>query len=197
MLDRKKCNRAKPIMQKYKSHIIKNSVIAFAMTLFFTCKSNLEDVKQLSMSANDPVGVSDSINVKRTDSGRLSANLISPKMYDYSNRVFSYSEFPDGIVLYLYDKKEAQTTIIADYAIIYNNTDVIDLKGNVIAATPTKDTLFAEQLYYDQSKEWLFTNLPATYRSKGYVTSGNGFDSDKDFKKAEILGVTGQFAVQE
>jgi len=57
--------------------------------------------------------------------------------------------------------------------------------------------LFAEQLYYDQSKQWLFTNLPATYRAKGYVTSGMGFDSDRDFKKAEVLGVTGQFAVQE
>ncbi|MBL7559070.1 LPS export ABC transporter periplasmic protein LptC [Olleya sp. YSTF-M6] len=184
-------------MQKHNLHIIKNSVIAFAMTLFFACKSNLKDVKKMSMSANEPVGVSDSINVKYTDSGRLSANLVSPKMFDYSNRMFSYSEFPDGIVLYLYDDKNAKTTVISDYAIIYNNTNLIDLQGNVIAATPTMDTLYADQLYYDQSKEWLFTNKPATYRSKGYVTSGNGFDSDKNFTKAEILGVTGQFAVQE
>ena len=197
MLDWKKCNSAKPIMQKHKLHIIKNTVIAFAMTLFFACKSNLKDVKQIGMSANDPVGVSDSINLKYTDSGRLSANLISPKMYDYSNRAFSYSEFPEGVILHLYDKNDAKTTIISDYAIIYNNTDLIDLRGNVIAATPTNDTLFAEQLYYGETRQWLFTNLPATYRSKGYVTSGRGFDSDKDFKKAEILGVTGQFAVQE
>lgn len=184
-------------MPKQNLHIIKNSVIAIAMTLFFSCNNNLKEVNKMGMSANDPVGISDSINVKYTDSGRLSANLISPKMYDYSNRSFSYSEFPVGVVLHLYDVNNAQTTIISDYAIVYNNTDLIDLRGNVIAATPTKDTLFAEQLYYDQSKEWLFTNQPATYRSKGYVTSGMGFDSDKDFKKAEVLGVTGQFAVQE
>jgi len=151
-------------MPKQNLHIIKNSVIAFAMTLFFTCKNNLKDVNKIGISANEPVGVSDSINVKYTDSGRLSANLISPKMYDFSNRDFSYSEFP---------------------------------RGNVIAATPTKDTLYAEQLYYDQTKEWLFTNLPATYRSQDYVTSGIGFDSDKDFNKAEVLGVTGQFAVTD
>ncbi len=184
-------------MQKRKLHILKNSVIAIAMTLFFSCNNNLKEVKKMGMSANDPAGVSDSINVKYTDSGRLSANLISPKMYDFSNRGFSYSEFPDGMILHLYDKKRAKTTIISDYAIIYDNTNLIDLRGNVIAATPTNDTLFAEQLYYDQSKEWLFTNQPATYRSKGYVTSGMGFDSDKDFKKAQVLGVTGQFAVQE
>lgn len=151
----------------------------------------------MGLSANDPVGVSDNINVKHTDSGRLSINLVSPKMYDFSNRAFSYSEFPQGMKLYLYDKNNAKTTIISDYAIVYNNTNLIDLKGNVIAATSTNDTLFSEQLYFDQTKEWLFTNEASVYRSKGYVTSGIGFDSDRDFKKAQILAVTGQFAVQE
>lgn len=184
-------------MQNIKLHILKNSVIALAMTLFFACKNNLDDVKKMGMSANDPVGVSDSINVKYTDSGRLAANLISPKMFDFSNRAFAYSEFPEGVILHLYDKNRAKTTIISDYAILYDNTNLIDLRGHVIAATSTNDTLFAEQLYYDQSKQWLFTNLPSTYRAKGYVTSGMGFDSDRDFEKAEVLGVTGQFAVQE
>ncbi|QIJ88518.1 MULTISPECIES: LPS export ABC transporter periplasmic protein LptC [Mesoflavibacter] len=184
-------------MQKSNIHIIINSVIAFAMTLFFSCKGKLDDVKKLNLSDNEPVGISDSINVKYTDSGRLAANLVSPKMYDYSNRSFSYSEFPDGMILYLYDKQNQQTTIISDYAIVYNDTDLIDLRGNVIAATPELDTLYADQLYYDQTKQWLFTNLPVTFRSKDYVTNGEGFDSDRDFTKAEVLGVTGQFAVTE
>ena len=69
-------------MQKSNIHIIINSVIAFAMTLFFSCKGKLDDVKKLNLSDNEPVGISDSINVKYTDSGRLAANLVSPKMYD-------------------------------------------------------------------------------------------------------------------
>ena len=106
-------------MQNQNLHIIKNSVIAFAMTLFFACKGNLKDIKKMDMSANEPVGISDSINVKYTDSGRLAANLISPKMYDYSNRDFSYSEFPEGILLYLYDKQNQRTTIIPSLGLIF------------------------------------------------------------------------------
>ncbi len=185
-------------MQKKNLHIITNSVIAIAMTLFFTtCESHLKDVNKMGVSANEPVGVSDSINVKYTDSGRLSANLVSPKMYDFSNRDFSYSEFPDGLVLHLYDQQNQRTTIFADYGIVYNNTNLIDLRGNVIAATQANDTLFAEQLYFDQKKEWLFTNKPATYRSDGLVTNGAGFDSDKDFNKTSVLGITGQYPVSE
>ena len=178
-------------------HIILNLVTAFAVTLFFSCGNNTEAIQKFNQRSEGPSAEGEGVLLKYTDSGRLAANLVSPKMYDYSNLSFSYSEFPDGMVLYLYDKQNQQTTIISDYAIVYNDTDLIDLRGNVIAATPELDTLYADQLYYDQTKQWLFTNLPVTFRSKDYVTNGEGFDSDRDFTKAEVLGVTGQFAVTE
>ena len=61
--------------------------------------------------------------------------------------------------------------ILADYAIVYNKTDLIDLQGNVILITPQNDSLFADQLYYDQKQEWLFTNQQVRLKS---ATSNNG-----------------------
>jgi len=184
-------------MQQQNLHIIKNIVIALAVTLFFSCKSNFKEVNKIGVSANEPIGVSDSINVKYTDSGRMVANMQSKKMLDYSNRRFSFSEFPEGVTLYLYGEKNEKTTIISDYGIVYNDTDLIDLQGNVIAITEQNDTLYADQLYYNQEKEWLFTNLPVTYISKDYVTKGRGFDSDKDFEKPLVLGISGLYPVVE
>ncbi|MDX1270269.1 LPS export ABC transporter periplasmic protein LptC [Bizionia paragorgiae] len=178
-------------------HTIKYGVIALAVTLFFSCKDNFKAIKKIGISENEPLGIAENMNAKRTDSGRVVANLLSPKMYDFGNRKFGYSEFPDGLTLYVYDTKNQKSTIISDYAIRYEGTDLIDLQGNVIVATAQNDTLFAEQLYYDQSKEWVFTNLPVTYKSADYITHGNGFDSDKDFTKAEVLEISGQFAVLE
>ena len=183
-------------MRKNNLHIIKNGVIALAVTLFFSCKNNFKEVQKIGISANEPQGVSEFINAKRTDSGRVTANLISPKMLDFSNRAFPYSEFPEGVTLYIYDDLNRKSTIISDYAIRYDS-DLIDLQGNVIVATYEKDTLYAEQLYFDQNKEWIFTNLPVTYKSADYITHGTGFDSDTDFTKAEVLEIRGQFAVVE
>ena len=117
-------------------------------------------------------------------------------MLDFTNRAFPYSELPEGGTLYIYDDLNRKSTIISDYAIRYDS-DLIDLQGNVIVATYEKDTLYAEQLYFDQNKEWIFTNLPVTYKSADYITHGTGFDSDTDFTKAEVLEIRGQFAVVE
>lgn len=197
MLDSENGNSSKHIMKLTLLHTIKYGVIAFAVTLFFSCKNNFKEVKKIGVSDNEPLGVAENINARRTDSGRVVANLVSKKMLDFGNRKFGYSEFPDGVTLYVYDANNQKSTIVSDYAIRYEGTDLIDLQGNVIVATAQNDTLFAEQLYFDQSKEWVFTNLPVTYKSADYITHGSGFDSDKDFTKAEVLEISGQFAVVE
>jgi LPS export ABC transporter protein LptC len=179
------------------TYIIKNGVIALAMTLFFSCTNNFQEVNKIGISENEPQGVGVNINAKRTDSGRVVANLISSKLLDFENRKFGYSEFPEGVELRIFDDLNQQTTIVADYAIIYSETDVIDMQGNVVVSTHEGDSLFADQLYFNQKKEWLFTNLPVKYKSKDYLTSGKGFDSDRDFTKAEVLEISGLFAINE
>lgn len=172
-------------------------VIAFVMTMFFSCGKGLNEVNKIGLSANEPIGEARDINLKYTDSGRLKANLISPKMLDYSNRDFSFSEFNEGIHLYIYDDDKNKSTVISDYAIVYDKTGLIDLQGNVILATYNKDTLFAEQLYYDQNKQWLSTNLPVTFRTGGDLINGKGFDSDIHFKEAEVLEINGIITLEE
>lgn len=168
-------------------------VIAFAMTMFFSCAVDLKP----EVVENVPVGIAENINLKYTDSGRLKANLISPKMLDFSNREFAFTEFTEGVVLYLYDKDDNKSTIIADYAIVYDKTGLIDMQGNVELATNTNDTLFAQQLYYDQNKQWLSTNLPVTFRTGGDLINGNGFDSDVNFTEAEVLEINGIITLDE
>ena len=182
-------------MKRTNINIKQYLVTALAVTLFFSCESNFEEVQKIGVLQNEPIGVAKNINLKYTEKldnlAKLKANLISPKMLDYSNRSFSFSEFPDGIHLTVYDEQDQKNTVIADYAIVYSETDLIDLQGNVILATHSKDTLFAEQLYYDQKTEWLFTNTPVTLRSGNEIQHGNGFDSDSNFENFQVLDVNG------
>tara|TARA_R110002049_G_scaffold95397_1_gene234261 strand:+ start:8350 stop:8904 length:555 start_codon:yes stop_codon:yes gene_type:complete len=184
-------------MRLKKIYKIKNIVTVITVTMFFSCNSNYNQVQGLGVSENEPIGVAENINLKYTDSGRVTANLISPKMLDYSNRDFPYYEFTEGITLYLFDENNEKSTVISDYAISYDKTKLIDLQGNVKIATKTNDTLFAEQLYYNQKKEWLYTNKPVTFRQGLDVINGNGFDSDSKFTNAEVLEVTGLITLEE
>lgn len=174
-------------MKKKITHNTLNTVIALVMTVFFSCKNNFKDVQNVGVLQNEPIGEADTINLKYTDSFQLKANLLSPKLYDYSNRNFAFSEFPKGIELTIYDKEGNASKIFSDYAISYKETDLIDLRGNVILATHTKDSLFTEQMYFDQKKEWVFTNQVFRLRTDGSDISGRGFDSDRNFDDYEML----------
>ena len=173
-----------------------NIVIALVMTMFFSCKNNFEDVQKIGISENEPIGIAENINLKYTDSGKVKAILKSPKMFDYSNREFAYNEFTEGVNLELFEDGK-KNVIVSDYAIIYNKTNIIDLQGNVKITTHSNDTLYAEQLYYDQIKEWLFTNKPVTFRTGQDLINGNGFDSNSKFTNAEVLEITGLITVNE
>ncbi|GAA4977925.1 LPS export ABC transporter periplasmic protein LptC [Algibacter aquimarinus] len=151
----------------------------------------------MGISENEPIGVAEHINLKYTDSGRVTANLLSAKMLDYSNRDFPYNEFTEGVTLYLFDRENKKNTVVSDYAISYDKTNLIDLQGNVKIITHTNDTLFAEQLYYDNKKEWIYTNLPVRFRQGNDMIYGNGFDSNKNFTNAEVLEVTGVITLEE
>lgn len=183
-------------MQSIKLYI-QSIVAVFIVTMLFSCKNNFNEVQKIGLSENEPIGIAEDINLKYTDSGRVTANLISPKMLDYTNRDFGYNEFPDGVHLELFDEKNQKSTVVADYAIVYSNTGLIDMQGHVVLSSHKKDTLFAEQLYYDQNKEWLFTNKPVTFRTGLDIINGNGFDSDTKFSEAEVLEINGVITLDE
>ncbi|PQV51209.1 LPS export ABC transporter protein LptC [Jejuia pallidilutea] len=164
--------------------------------ILISCKDNFKEVQKIGISENEPIGVAENINLKYTDSGKVKAILKSPKMFDYSNRKFAYNEFTDGVNLELFEDGK-KSVVVSDYAIIYNKTNIIDLQGNVKITTHSNDTLFAEQLYYDQEKEWLFTNKPVTFRTGSDLINGNGFDSNSKFTNAEVLEITGLITVNE
>ncbi|MEY8850160.1 LPS export ABC transporter periplasmic protein LptC [Psychroserpens sp. XS_ASV72] len=177
-------------------------VTVFTVTMFFSCKDNFKDVQQIGVLQNQPIGEAVNIDLKYTETedetAKVVANLKSPKMLDFSNRSFSFSEFPDGILLYLYDEDGNKNTVLADYAKVYNETDLIDLQGNVILITPQKDSLFADQMYYDQKREWLFSNQEVRFKSfSANTATGNIFDSDSKFKNYTILDGSGDMLLKE
>ncbi|WP_239021908.1 LPS export ABC transporter periplasmic protein LptC [Pontimicrobium aquaticum] len=184
-------------MNSLVKHIISTMVTALTVTMFFSCRDNFKDVQNIGLLSNKPITEADNINTKYTDSGKLKSHLVSPKMLDFSNREFSFVEFPQGIDFTIYDDKGNKSNVVANFAMIYNDTDLIDLQGNVILTTHTNDTLFTEQLFYDQKQEWMFTNKPVKFRQKDQIMNGTGFDSNKNFTNARVLEMSGVFYVDE
>ncbi|PWA05694.1 LPS export ABC transporter periplasmic protein LptC [Flavobacterium psychrotolerans] len=161
------------------------------VSVFIGCESNFKEVQKINYSEFTPNGEADNFNLKYTDSGRIKSILISPKMLDYSNVEFPFTEFPKGIDVTLYDSKAKKTFITSDYAISFKGTDIIDLQGHVKIATESGQFLETEQLYFDQKNEWFFTEKKFKFTDPKGVSFGEGIDFSKDFKIVNSQKITG------
>ena len=176
---------------------LKNSIITIvtvlAVTVFFSCESNFKEVKRINSVTFSPVGEAENVDLKYTDSGKIKAILVSPKMLDYSNAKYPFTEFPKGVHVTLYDDNQKQSFVDADYAITYARTDIIDLQGNVRITSSDGKLLQTDQLYYDQKNEWFFTEKHFKYTDEagGYL-EGPGVDFSRDFKVFNMQNSRGE-----
>jgi len=167
--------------------------LPFIVLAMASCESNFRDVQRINSVAFSPVGRSENINLKYTDSGKVKAILVSPLMLDYSNLEYGFNEFPRGVNVTLIDDQQKNSYIVSDYAITYADTDIIDLQGNVKITSNDGSVLATQQLYYDQKNEWFYTEKRFKFTDgKGGMLEGPGIDFNKDFTIMNTQRNTGQ-----
>lgn len=150
--------------------------------MLFACSGNLQEIKKMTNPLDQPQTTTININLFYTDSGQVKANLKSPKMLDFSQEAFPYQEFPIGVEVDFFDNDSTKNTVISDYAIVYKTTNIIDLRGNVQIITSDSTVLNSQQLYWDESEAWLFTDQPYTLKMpNGAINDGDGFDTNQNF----------------
>ncbi|NBL64592.1 LPS export ABC transporter periplasmic protein LptC [Flavobacterium sp. NST-5] len=170
---------------KYISYIL----IGIFVLIFTSCQNNIKEVQKINRAAFAPMGEADSVNLKYTDSGRITAILKSPKMLDFGNVAFPYQEFPKGVDVTIYDAAQKRTFVRSDYAISFKGTNIIDLQGNVKVTSEDGKMLETTQLYYDQKREWFFTEKKCKLTlGEGNIFYTKGFDASRDLK--DISGQT-------
>lgn len=184
-------------MDLLRKHQILQIVIVIAGFLFLGCESNFKEIQKSNFSEFVPSGEAEGINLKYTDSGRITAILVSPKMKEFATVDFPFTEFPKGVDVTLYDKNKKRTIILADYANSYKLTNVIDLKGNVKITSQDGQILETDQLYFDQKNEWFYTEKSFKFTDPKGVSNGQGIDFSKDFKIINSQRIAGAIDSEE
>lgn len=161
------------------------------------CESNFKEVQKNDYSEFVPSGDADNVNLKYTDSGKIKSILISPKMFDYANADFPFTEFPKGVDVTIYDNSGKKTFIKSNYAISYKQTNIIDLQGKVKITSEAGQMLETEQLYFDQKNEWFYTEKKFKLTDAKGGSTGQGIDFSKDFKVVNSQRIEGEIESSE
>ena len=170
---------------------------AFALTLFFSCDDGSSTLKQINQFNDNPVGIAYDIRMTYTDSAVVKAILTAPVNLDFTHLSFKYSEFPEGLKIIFFNNNNEENTVVADYGILYNQTKIVDLQGNVVLLSHDGSRLETDQMYWDAEKEWLFTEQPFTFENVNYDMAALRLDTNKEFSKFQTGKLTGTMIVEE
>lgn len=169
-------------MKLHKKHILSSIVTIFIVAMLFSCQDNYSEIQKLSYNKRFPVGEAENMFLIYTDSGKVKSTLRSPYNKDFSNQKFPFMEFPNGIELEFFDEQNNKSVVTSDYAILYSDTRLVDLQGNVVLKTHDGNILEAPQLYWDQDREWIFTEGEFKWSNEyGVLLQGsNGIDFNRN-----------------
>ncbi len=180
-------------------HIIKSSATILLVALLFSCGNDLKEVQDFLADKNLPIGVAENVNLIHTDSGKVKNKFLTTLLHDYNNREkHPYQEFPKGVKIITFDKKGDSTTLLADYAIVYSKTGISEAKGNVkIVNHKEKSKLFTEQLFWDQTTHYIYTEKPFRLITKADTINGKGFESNENLSHVVMKNIDGAIYVKE
>ena len=197
-------------MRKKHTYIKRFATTFVVAILFMGCGDRYERVGQEALKKNYPQGVATNFTLTYTEmekemttldssASRVIAILKSPLNEDYDNQRFRYKVFPKGLQVDFFDDDNQKSVIKADYGIIYSQTNVIDLRGNVVIEGHDGKKLETSQLYWDRRNKWIFTEAEFTYTNpeEGTVMDGQGMDFNRELTFLSAQKTFGLMTIKE
>jgi len=126
-----------------------------------------------------------------SDSGKIELIMRSPMVEQYDNASQPYYEFRMGMHVDLYNKKPEPTgSVTSKYAKYTQGSNVWELKDSVVVINEKGDMLETEVLYWDQSKDLIYSDRFVKFTNEDQIVMGTGFESDPHLRKRKIRKVS-------
>ena len=184
-------------MHIFISKILKKWFSVFTVIVIISCDDGSSTIMQINQFNENPIGIAYDIRMTYTDSAVVKAILTAPVNLDFTHLSFKYSEFPEGLKIIFFNSNNDENTLVADYGILYNQTRIVDLQGNVVLLSHDGSRLETDQMYWDAEKEWLFTEQTFTFKNINYDMAAIRLDTNKEFSKFQTGKLTGTMLVNE
>ncbi len=167
-------------------------LIFISATFLFSCsgKQSDNDVNLDSLKTQVSVGLT-TIN---SQNGVLSYRFDTPLMERYDMASVPFMEFPQGVRVETYNDstKLKESELEADYAKYIEPQKLWEARGNVVAVNKDGDTLRTEQLFWDETKDLVYSNVTSTIVQNGLPKVVSWFESTSSLDSFRFGNLRGQ-----
>lgn len=170
----------------------------FAVALFGTgCVNDLEKVEAIMEEELLPVEVADSIEIIYSDSALLKVILTANHLERFLGEN-PYLEMTEGVhVRFFNNLGQVESELRSNYAVSYENTDIMEAKEDVVVVNKKGETLNTEHLVWEEKTERIHTEEFVKITTEDEVIFGHGFESNQDFTKYRIKKIKGTINLKD
>jgi LPS export ABC transporter protein LptC len=167
------------------------NVFSFVALVFLllSCVNNEDDVKKL---ASKRLGVDEGRNIEAfmSSTGKMKARLRAPLMLRYQD-TSSKVVFPNSMHVDFYnDSTMIESQLDANYGEYFEMRNKVFLKDSVRVFNNTGDTLYCQELWWDQSTQQFYTDKPVRIHRPDMIMNGVGLSAPQDFKFFEMYQIS-------
>lgn len=157
----------------------------------------MEDVKAIVESELLPIESADNIRIIYSDSALLKVILEANHLERFMGEN-PYLEMTNGVhVRFFNNLGEVESELRSNYAISYQNKDVMEAKENVVVVNKKGETLNTEHLVWDKKTEQIHTEEFVKITTEDEVIFGHGLESNQDFTKYRIKKIKGTINLKD
>lgn len=170
--------------------IIQWAVAGISSCFFMaSCENNVNDVKNLGKK-NGGVDIGKNVAIYMSSGGKMSAKISGPIMNRYLEDSSKMVEFPNRIFVdFFKDSAKVDSKLRANYANYKETENKIFLQGNVIVYNLQGDTLWCQEMYWDQETGKFHTDKDVIVKQHNpqVKTFGKGFEANQDLTDIRIF----------
>jgi len=176
-----------------------SSIILFLLLFLVSCSNDLETINSIIAGDTIPVLYVKNFTLTRTEEGRITYVAEAPVVKHYVKEKDTVTLFPLGIKVKSFSEyPTVESMIIAGYAKHFGSQGLWEVKNNVIARNYKGDTLFTEQLFWDEKKKLVYGNkFCKIITSDGVIIGKNGFEADESLTKWKVINTEGTVNVKD
>ncbi len=183
-------------MTRLLKHIKYRTAAIFAMVAVFASTNEFNEV--VNLDEDSPFQSSENTTIDYTINGRLKSRIVASLINQYPDTINNRVEMPEGFEAMFFDSlKEVSSHISANLGTWYKDQELMHARGNVIAYSNNGDTLYTEELFWQQDSAIIYTEQAVKIIKPNMIIYGKGLTADQEFKKYNIKKITGTVTVNE
>jgi LPS export ABC transporter protein LptC len=166
-------------------------IILFLTALTLTsCEKKNTTIRKLDVLTLPSVTGKDLTTVY-TDSGKIQMELVARLMESYTRTDAPYTEFKDGIKVYFYQGHDKPVASVAAHYAKYTDSNALwELQDSVVAINEEGEKLETDLLYWDQKKNFIYTDRFVKITTADQIIQGYGLESDTRLVKRKIKNLS-------